>query len=143
MDRANCRDGSRCAHRIRFNHATLNVDLWSIAHDPTEDPNTLLPGNIGSYQGPEWLHFQFRYGNNGPDTLPAGALIAIDLPFGTIWDSTKTTISSDPTGKNPVFVSTQAEPYNGPNPDAKFAYQRWTYRIDQPLPPGCGVQHFV
>ncbi|MDP3952247.1 hypothetical protein, partial [Microbacterium sp.] len=74
---------------------TLQVDLWSTARLPVDRDGThTVDGNTHNYyQGPRTATFTYTFGNDGPDALPAGARIAIGLPFAAIWTTDSLTFT--------------------------------------------------
>lgn len=110
------------------------VNLWTQAFVPNETRDG-LHNTEPYYQGPRTLTFTFTYGNFGPDAMPAGAIISLDLPFASIWGAP--TISGDPAGKGPVFVS--ATNWEGAT-DPLMMRRTWDYRLSAPVAAGTQFQ---
>lgn len=114
----------------------VHVDLWSDAFMPLDAPDGSVGGQYNYFNGPRSLTYRFTYGNNGPDTLPTGGFVSIDLPFAAIWDTASMTVIEDPSGAGPVFVSSQPMPYEGAGTGPAFNYGRWNYMINREVAPG-------
>lgn len=67
---------------------TPELDLSTVAALPNEARDGVNNGT-SYYHGPRDLTFTFTYSNSGPAALPAGGVIAIDLPFPAVWEDPK------------------------------------------------------
>ena len=114
---------------------TLQVDLWSTARLPIDPDGTLtVDGNTHNYyQGPRTATFTYTFGNDGPDDLPAGAMITIGLPFAAIWTTDSLTITN-PGGYALAEVDTRTQTIDEGPPRA--TRQLWDFTLGSPLASG-------
>ncbi|MBN7794122.1 hypothetical protein [Microbacterium esteraromaticum] len=112
------------------------VDAWAQAHMPLEAPSGTIDGTYNYYTGPRVLSYRMAYGNNGPDPIPAGATVTIDLPFAALWDVGTMQVVEDLSGVAPTFVGGTAVAYDGVNENANFNYWRWNFHLGRAIEPG-------
>jgi len=112
------------------------VDLYTIARNPTEDPDSISFGGNDTFHGTRELTFRITYGNHGPDPMPAGAQVNVSLPFDDLWDAdTLVAIPSD------GYTLTAISPFTTTVPGAKDGYpdmQRKVlpFQVEQEIPAG-------
>lgn len=108
------------------------INLWSTARLPSSAADGVYLGN-NYYQGPRSLAFTYTFGNLGPDTLPAGALLTIGLPFASIWQTATLSITnSDGYALSPAGTRTE----NIATEPVLAVRQLWDFTLGTPLPAG-------
>lgn len=112
------------------------VDLVTTAALPNEAPDGRGgPSNLRYYQGTRDLTFTFTYTNNGPDDLPAGGRVAIDLPLPLSWEE-PSIIASSQTGR--TFTAAGTEQFDITQEGSPTIYRKaWYFDTAQPI--GAGV----
>lgn len=114
---------------------TPQVNLWSTARLPASRDGVHTVGGVTNdyYQGPRTAAFTYTFGNLGPDTLPAGAMVTIGLPFAAIWTTAALTITnSDGYALTPAGTRTQTIDEGPP----LAVRQLWDFVLGSPLASG-------
>lgn len=103
---------------------------------PLDAPDGTIDGTYNYYMGPRWLEYRIEYGNNGPDAIPAGASVTLDLPYASLWKADSISVTADPNGVSPTFVGNQSVQYDANVPGAALWYMRWNFQLGRPIASG-------
>ncbi|QHC69274.1 hypothetical protein [Rathayibacter sp. VKM Ac-2801] len=117
------------------------VDLATVVRRPTESPNGAVAGSgqhAGEpmYKGYRDLTFVTTYRNDGPDTVPAGAVIGFGLAFAGYWDSLAVQENPASIPLTDLGIDTSATVPLEEDPSVQVHVKWWSQRVEKPLAPG-------
>lgn len=122
------------------------VDAYATVTDPREPQNGMSGASKVYTGGPSVrLTFDATYGNNGPNDIPAGAVLMFGLGAGAFWDTI--TLDSavwthNSSAASTAFIDTYHDPLSGSGPNGTWTSTReWVrYTLLTPLPVGTSVK---
>ncbi|QPZ37445.1 hypothetical protein [Paramicrobacterium chengjingii] len=110
------------------------VNLWTQARNPNESISFTSSGGVPVYQGARTLTYTITYGNYGPETMPAGALVSFSLPLDAVWGSIG--ISSVSNSYSLAFIGRTATDVSTDPDEPNLKRAVWSYTVNEAIPAG-------